>query len=385
MVALPFNENKVNLGEIEYHKVINEYLALGHLSPVETPDASEGFYLPHHAVVKLASSTTKVRIVFDAPAKSSTGYSLNDALLTGPTIQDDIFNLLIRFHMHRFVLTGDIEKSTRCLQQLAEDEAQNYITASEVIKRDIYVDDLLTGADTFEKAQALRQEITDLLQRGGLNIRQRISNDPRILTDLSKDQVHPKFFGDESVKTLGISWNPHNDTISYSINISDHNTHTKRIMLSIIAKIFDPLGLLGPEWCSYQKDLKSLEGITFKRHVAQGSTNTIELHGFCDASEQAYGACFYIRTVNRSGRIKNRLLCAKSRVAPLKTISLARLELCVYERLGLSTMLPDHSGHRWYIAGEKEQNTSKTRREQSSPESRREQSELDSVEQRSTV
>ncbi|XP_076661053.1 uncharacterized protein LOC143364799 [Halictus rubicundus] len=424
VVALPFNQYKQNLGEsrtralnrflslerklthnsdlrTEYTKVINEYLSLGHMSQVETPDISDGFYLPHHAVIKPTSTTTKVRVVFDGSAKSTTGYSLNNALLTGPTIQDDIFCLLLRFRMHSFVLTGDIEKmyrqflvrpedrayqrilwrneqneiatyelktitfglssapylATRCLQQLAIDESHNYGAASEVIKRDIYVDDLLTGAATYKDAQKLRNEIICLLKRGGLNIRQWVSNDPRLLSDLSEEQVHPKFFGDETVKTLGVSWNPHTDSFSYSVNVNNNETHTKRTILSTIAKIFDPLGLLGPvivvakilmqqlwqlkvdwdeslpmaiqqEWSTYQTQLKSLTTVTFKRHVAQSSVRTIELHGFCDASERAYGASIYIRTIDKSGNIKSSLLCAKSRVAPLKTVSLARLELC---------------------------------------------------------
>ncbi|XP_076383121.1 uncharacterized protein LOC143260686 [Megalopta genalis] len=85
----------------EYSTVINEYLALGHLTQVGTDEPqSPGFYLPHHAVVKSSSATTKVRVVFDGSSKSSSGISLNDALLIGPTIQDDMLLLLLRFRMH---------------------------------------------------------------------------------------------------------------------------------------------------------------------------------------------------------------------------------------------------------------------------------------------
>ncbi|XP_076660217.1 uncharacterized protein LOC143363535 [Halictus rubicundus] len=424
VVALPFNEKKAILGETytralkrfhslerrfvtnpelqaEYAKVLNEYLELGHLTQTESPANSEGFYLPHHAVIKPSSSTTKVRVVFDGSAKSSSGVSLNDALLTGPTIQDDIFGLLLRFRMHPFVLTSDIEKmyrqflvreedrpyqrilwrnaqneistfqlntvtfglssapylATRCLQQLADDESQNYKAASEVIKRDIYVDDLLTGAATYRDAIKLRDQIITLLNKGELNIRQWVSNDPQLLSGLTDDQIHPKFFGDATVKTLGVAWDPRNDTIHYSVNINSPNSPTKRAILSTIAKIFDPLGLLGPvtvtakiimqrlwqlkidwdeslpmnvqnEWQNYRNNLKLLEKVKFNRHITQRSVKSIELHGFCDASERAYGASIYIRTINQSGKIKTQLLCAKSRVAPLKTISLARLELC---------------------------------------------------------
>ncbi|XP_029054778.2 uncharacterized protein LOC114882067 [Osmia bicornis bicornis] len=238
VVALPFNEKKTQLGESrsralhrffslerklhrdpelkkQYTAVLEEYLTLGHMTQVDT-DQTPSFYLPHHAVIKPSSTTTKVRVVFDGSAKSSSGLSLNETLMTGPTIQDDLFSLLLRFRMHSYVLTGDIEKmyrqflvrpedrsyqrilwrdqqdnianyelntvtfgltsapylATRCLQQLAKDERGNFPSAAPIIERDLYVDDLLTGAETFEEAIDIQTQIIGLLQQGGLNIRQ---------------------------------------------------------------------------------------------------------------------------------------------------------------------------------------------------------------------
>jgi hypothetical protein len=85
--------------KITYSQVIQEYLELNHISPVDDP-IDNGFYMPHHAVVKSSSSTTKIRVVFDASNKSSTGVSLNDLLLVGPTIQDTLFVHLIRFRTY---------------------------------------------------------------------------------------------------------------------------------------------------------------------------------------------------------------------------------------------------------------------------------------------
>ncbi|XP_017792099.1 PREDICTED: uncharacterized protein LOC108574092 [Habropoda laboriosa] len=229
-VALPFNEKKNHLGESrsraltrffslerklnnnaalrnEYTAVIKEYLELGHMRQVKEIDAP-GFYLPHHAVFKNTSATTKVRVVFDGSAKSSSGLSLNDALLTGPTIQSDLLSLLLRFRMHVYVLTGDIEKmyrqflvrpedrafqrilwrdeknnvstyelntvtfgltaapylAIRGVYQLADDEKEQFPNASTIVKRDLYVDNLLTGADTIKEARKLRSEIHSLFE-----------------------------------------------------------------------------------------------------------------------------------------------------------------------------------------------------------------------------
>ncbi|XP_046144681.1 uncharacterized protein LOC123988477 [Osmia bicornis bicornis] len=423
IVALPFNEKYTQLGEsrsralnrflslerkfnrepelkCEYANVIQEYQDLGHMSEVQ-PNERDGFYLPHHAVIKLSSATTKVRVVFDGSAKTSSGLSLNDTLMVGPTIQDDIVLLLIRFRMHAYVLTGDIEKmyrqflvrpedrryqrilwrnddgkvktynlntvtfgltsapylAIRCLHQLADDEGNGNPAAARVIKQDLYVDDLLTGADTCEEAMTLRDGIIDILKRGGLNIRQWASNEPQLLSGLDEAQISKKFLGDSTLKTLGVIWDAQNDKILYTIDPIVTNRVTKRTILSSIAKIFDPLGLLAPviikakilmqrlwqlqldwdeatpanlhtEWITFAAEFNLLNNCSFDRHVLQHGVSKTELHGFCDASERAYGACIYVRTVTKSGNIKTELLCAKSRVAPLKTVSLARLELC---------------------------------------------------------
>lgn len=99
----------------QYNAVLQEYIDLGHMSEVrDDPNSREGFYLPHHAVIKTTSQTTKVRVVFNGSARTSdTAISLNDSLMIGPRIQQHIFTLLLRFRSHQFVLTADIEKMYR--------------------------------------------------------------------------------------------------------------------------------------------------------------------------------------------------------------------------------------------------------------------------------
>ena len=244
IVALPFNEKLPTLGtsksvamsrlaslsrrfqrdkqfEAAYSTVIQKYLDLGHMTKITHNRPSNNcYYLPHHGVIKESSNTTKLRVVFDGSAISTTGVSLNDTLHTGPKLQEDLVEILLRFRSHQYVLMGDIEKmyrqilirpedrkyqlilwhnsngevetyqlntvtfglsaapylALRCLKQLAEDEGHRFPWASSVVQRDFYVDDALTGADTKEELISVRHELTDLLRSAGLNIREWASN-----------------------------------------------------------------------------------------------------------------------------------------------------------------------------------------------------------------
>ncbi|XP_043263595.1 uncharacterized protein LOC122403875 [Colletes gigas] len=200
----------------------------------------------------------------------------------------------------------------RSIQQLADDERVEAPVAATVLQRDLYVDDLLTGADTYTEAINLRERTIRLLKLGGLHIRQWASNEPRLLTGLPVAQIHTKYFGDTTVKTLGVSWHARDDHITYSVDPNIETRVTKRTILSTIAKIFDPLGLLAPvittakllmqqlwqlqlawdeslpasihtELTTYVKELPLLNRTSFERHVCQRAMHAVELHGFCDA------------------------------------------------------------------------------------------------------
>ncbi|XP_043287492.1 uncharacterized protein [Venturia canescens] len=446
IVALPFNEKITELGDTRamaerrflalerrlrksaslwdsYSKAMQEFIDLGHMTKVVGEPQPGGCYISHHPVIKEGSLTTKLRPVFDASAKSTSGISLNDTLLVGPTIQDDIFSLLLRFRKHNYVLTGDIEKmyrqfwvqesdrkyqrilwrdsdsriatyeintvtfgvasapflAIRCLHQLADDEGESYPKAAETLKKDMYVDDLLTGAPTFEEALKLRDDINALLQRGKLNMRQWASNEPRLLHGLPVNYVNLKLQSQDNhtIKTLGVHWDSERDQIVYTVQeVPPNSRATKRNILSEIARIFDPLGLLGPvityaklimqelwvekldwddpiplsihtKWLKYTKGLDKLNNLSFDRKFSSTETDELQIHGFCDASENAYGACIYIRAVDSDERITSTLLCAKGRVAPLSnkrsaqadetknysSVTIPRLELCAAQVL----------------------------------------------------
>lgn len=82
------------------------------------------------------------------------------------------------------------------------------------------------------------------------------------------------------------------------------------------------------EWSEFARQLELMNQICFDRRLLIDNYQDVQLHGFCDASNIGYGACLYVRSRGKQGTVINRLLCAKSRVAPLKTITIPRLELC---------------------------------------------------------
>ncbi|XP_015123483.1 uncharacterized protein LOC107045664 [Diachasma alloeum] len=252
---------------------MEEYISLGHMTLCD--EIEDGYYLLHHAVI---SETTKVRVAFDASAKTSTGISLNDTLLVGPTIQNTIFEQVLRFRTHRYVITADIEKmycqilihpddrqfqrvlwpyhgklktfqlntvtfgtaaapflAIRTIQQLARDEAQNFPRASKLLLRDFYVDDFISGADSLDELITIRDDMIALLSRGGFVIRQWSSNHRSAL-----DTIDRRFFDldclikdDPVQKTLGIIWDAQGDLLQYTLTQVDPNVvATKRKLLS---------------------------------------------------------------------------------------------------------------------------------------------------------
>lgn len=399
--------NKDTNLKLQYTQFINEYISLGHMAKVSDIDSdSPSYYIPHHPVLKPSSLTTKLRIVFDASAKTTNGKSLNDLLLAGPTIQNDLFSILLRFRKHTFVITSDIAKmyrqvlisedhrafqriiwrfepnspleiyelrtvtygitssaflAIRCLFALAQLHCSDNPLIARITTNDFYVDDLLTGADSLDELSCIQRETADILKKGGFELRKWSSNSPEFLNAIKSDNKADGHFiigMAEECKTLGLLWDPTADNLLFTVNFNIKGvTITKRQILSCIAQIFDPLGLLAPvtvivkimlqklwqlklawdesipldlrtRWVSLRDSLSAINNIKIPRHVLSVNPINVQLHAFCDASEAAYGACIYIRSTDAYSNCTIRLLTSKSRVAPLKRLSIPRLELC---------------------------------------------------------
>jgi len=392
----------------EYTRFINEYIEMGHMVEVvdELVIPKPSFYLPHHAVLKSSSLTTKLRVVFDASATSSSGLSLNKVLKCGPTVQEDVFGILTRFRKHQYVVTSDVEKmfrqvrvseddwnlqrilwrqnpkeqlrtyqlttvtygttpasflATQCLAALAEEVKEQYPEASRSILRDFYMDDLMTGADSMEDCCRIQKEVNSILDSAKMPLRKWCSNSQDIIEQMGKREGDTLFtleIGDgEIVKSLGLEWKPLLDQFFFTISPTlQPKCLTKRVILSDLNKIFDPLGFLTPvlikgkiflqqmwaekmdwdkplpiamqtKWSAFYQSLGQLKVLEIPRKAIPSLSKDIEVHGFCDASEEAYGACIYIRSVDDNGIWSSRLLCSKTRVAPLKGTTIPRLEL----------------------------------------------------------
>ncbi|XP_036347133.1 uncharacterized protein LOC118756475 [Rhagoletis pomonella] len=275
----------------QYAAFMEEYENLGHMSIVEEPNLNEPHYfIPHHCVLKPSSTSTKLRVVFDASCRTTSQRSLNDIQMIGPTLQRELVMLLLSFRLHRFALTADIVKmyrqviispehrkfqyilwrksstdkistyqlntvtygmaaapylAIRSLFYLADQYASQFKIGSNVIKSSFYVDDLLCGADSVAELFRIKHEVSELLKLGGFELAKWHSNHPELkvvgtVKDLKLD--------DSITSTLGIKWNQNCDSFLFTFEPKQRSNSriTKRYILSIASTLFDPLGLLAP-------------------------------------------------------------------------------------------------------------------------------------------
>lgn len=353
------------------------------------------YYIPHHGVFKDGSD--KLRIVYDGSSTYDKGISLNDCLSAGPSLTNELIEMLMRFRTHDVVLTGDIEKAF--LQIEVAEEHRDYLRflwydqngdlviyrfarvpfglrcssfllnatlryhmqqkcmevdnpdLLELLSKSHYVDDWLVGAKTPEEVLQIKIWLTAFLEPIGMKLHKFNSN----------SEVIRQSFGTDSPKrdsVLGLLWDVDSDEVSINIDRALRKMReevTKCELYSAPPRIFDPLGFLQPfmfhakllfqECCKakikwkaklptelrvkfekWKSQIPKLKQIQIPRQVLLQGYENVELHGFADASQLGYCACIYI--VSSKGIQKaSRLIVSKTRAAPLKEMSIPRLEL----------------------------------------------------------
>ena len=245
----------------------------------------------------------------------------------------------------------------------------------EKVLRDLYVDDSTTSLNEVSEGMEFYLKSKRYLSEGGFNLRKWATNDKELREFIdSKENIESSDMNDLTYvenelgvsenfrKVLGINWDVDKDVLVFElIEIANNGLslgYTKRNILRISASFFDPLGLICPivlqakllfkelcelkvdwdevvkseiseKWNRFLNDLKNCGYIYTNRFVlscVREKIVSIELHGFCDSSSVAYAAVVYVKVVTSIGVSVN-LLSAKSKVAPLKNITIPRLEL----------------------------------------------------------
>lgn len=266
-------------------------------------------------------------------------------LVFGLTPSPAILTETIQYHLTRFLLK--------------EPEMATLLSES------FYVDDLICGVQDEEQGLRTYDKSRQLMASGGFNLRKwRTNSEPlQQKIDLTDTSIIPNDVTKvEGVKILGLTWDTKTDKFCFSfkdvLNYARSLPPTKRSVLKTSSKLFDPLGLLSPfiikakmlfqilcrgkvdwdqnltepsltKWKHFTNDLEVIAQITVPRyyHVKELTPVTVELHGFSDASEKAYAAVVYLRSIYSDGTVSTCIMASKTRVAPIKGQTIPRLEL----------------------------------------------------------
>lgn len=269
-------------------------------------------------------------------------------------------------NVHVFGATSSPSCCNYALRRTALDNWKEFGSdVSSTLLRNFYVDDMLKSKDETTKTISHINGVRNLCKKGGFNLTKFVSNNSVVLQTIPDEDLGSSVKDaslvrklDLTDRALGVSWNLSNDVFRFVLGKKDKPA-TRRGILSTISSIYDPLGLIAPfllqgrlilqrlccqqhgwddevppsianEWAHWYIQLKSIEGLNVPRCFKPSKFGEIinrSLHHFSDASEKGYGQVTYLRQINRSGSIHCSLVIGKSRVTPMKFVSIPRLEL----------------------------------------------------------
>ena len=387
--------------------------------------------------------TTKLHIVFDASAKvDKAALSLNDSLEKGPNGIPHLFDILLKFRSHPIGLTADIEKafhqiiiepkdrdalrflwfsdinkdkpeivrhqfcrlvfgltpSPAILTETIQHHLTRYLLSEPHIVKQLaesfYVDDYTSGVYNEEEEFKLHQRAKEIMLAGGFNLQKWRTNsvllqhriteaEEKSLNVAPSQKVEPC-----RIKILGLSWDIEANDIYFdlkeAIAVATSLPSTRRSVLKIPVKFFDPLGVISPfvigikimfqllckdkvdwdqeleghvlkRWKQLTKEFEALSRIKIPRcYYLVGQTPVLQqIHGFCDALERAYAATKCLRLVYDNGDVRVCLTSVKTCVAPLKRQTIPVLEFlgamilaCLVDRI-LSCLIGNPEIYCW--------------------------------------
>ncbi|XP_073967338.1 uncharacterized protein [Choristoneura fumiferana] len=276
------------------------------------------------------------------------------------------FDDIIREYVNKGYLSESSPfHALRVVHQLIADDGGQFPIAATIASTSTYMDDVCFSIMADDSATndetvaiAASKELINLFKRGQFDLVKWTCNSESVLREIpASHRASTELEIDKGVpqKILGLHWNKVGDFFYFKVNEPD-TACTKRAILSTVARLWDNVGLVAPTilyaklliqelwlikcdwdetppqrivelWDQFCAELPRLNEIRIPRHLGVVQGCTAMLLGFGDASERAYGGVVYLRVANGAD-VTVQLVCSKSKVAPLKTASVARLELC---------------------------------------------------------
>ncbi|XP_073820359.1 uncharacterized protein [Musca autumnalis] len=263
--------------KLMHEELMQEYVSLGHMSPY-TQSLDNSLFVAV-AVLNPHSSSTKLRVVFDAFAHTSSNHSLNDKLMVGPTVQQDLITTLFSFRWIKYALTAKISKMYRQFRieepgrrfqivlwisykddfikvsqlitinnglsaapffanrisfLITEKHITSHSCGSEVFQEDLYVADVRTGVDNIETLGLKRDELIQILKWHGFELAKWNCNHASLASDDDTNTVM-KISDNSITKTLDMSWKSKQDVVLCSFALPDV-TNLRRSILSLVSR-----------------------------------------------------------------------------------------------------------------------------------------------------
>ena len=393
-----------------YDEVIKDQLAQNIIERVTSEPVGREVYIPHKPVIRESAESTRIRIVYDASARARRNVpSLNDCLETGPPLQNYMWNVLARNRFRAVAVVGDIKQAFLQVRiQEGDRDAMRFHWLSDLhtrkvevlrftcalfglapspfllagvirehlqkykencpdvvseIEKSLYVDDLISGADTTLQAQQLKQSAIQILGDAKFTLHKWHSNVQALEiesgTETSIEREELSFAKQQlgansgETKLLGLPWEKESDTLSI-VFPKDEVTKTKRGILGKIARVYDPLGLVSPttlvgkqlyrdacdqrvawdeplppqlleRWVKWESLLPNQVRVPRSLAKPEEPIDAIDIHVFGDASREGVSAAVYTVIHQPSGNSKG-LVAAKARLAK-KSLTIPHLEL----------------------------------------------------------